>query len=279
MIFSIFTISPYFRYVQTPYEIEGIFKDHNSTLCDPKSPSNPIPPSNSIPNPVILAEAFNFDDNQRVEAYDANFMAISDWNQLVFGSIASVTWTLLFIIYHLSLLNYPTIYHTKTAVFTVFLASLANITLSTSLSDPYTFAPNAISILLSMIHFSSWAYHMKINVDSSTILKFITFNRSEMTQIIKTNDPSDTQQFRRLSSVMNYSNNTDAHLNPYSIPNRRNRNLYRQQKKMKQNMDIQFDNTHLIHTSKLNLIWIKMMRNIIQIQYFLQINHQFGIDI
>ena len=153
-------------------------------------------------------------------------------------------------IYHLALLIYPSIYHTKTAVFTVFLASLANITLSTSLSDPYTFAPNSISVVLSMVHFSSWAYHMKINVDAYTILKLITFKRSEVKQVIQKGSNGVTDAaYRRLSSVMNYSNNTDAHLNPHSIPNRRKRNLYRAQKKIQQNLNIKFDNTNLIQNN------------------------------
>eukprot|EP01084_Bolivina_argentea_P025868 48114_1 len=35
-----------------------------------------------------------------------------------------------------------------------------------------------------MVHFSSWAYHMKINIDSKSIINFITFNRNERKQII-----------------------------------------------------------------------------------------------
>ena len=240
------------HHIQEAFQISSYFNDHNSTLCsmEPKPPySQSQSSSNLDPKPMILAVPF--DESNSVQAYNVDFMSISNLHQLIIGCIASFTWTILFIIYHLSLLNYPAIYHTKTAVLTVFLASLANVTLSTSLSDPYTFAPNVISIFLSMIHFSSWAYHMKINVDSSSILKFITFNRSEITQIIKT---GNNTSFRRLSSLMNYSNNTNAHLNPHSIPNRRKRNLYRAQKKMRQNMDINFDNSHLIQNSKLNLL-------------------------
>ena len=147
---------------------------------------------------------------------------------MAFGTFSSIFWTLFYFIYHIALLNYPSIYYTKTCVFTLFLASLANITIAISLQDPFSFAPNAISIILSILQFTKYSYDLMFNFNAFSLSKFIKFRK--ITNKMDFIEAAD------------YSNNAMAKYNPNSIPNRRKKMLYEKQERMKLNMEIKFDN-------------------------------------
>ena len=98
-----------------------------------------------------------------------------DLTFVLIGTMGSVTWTVFYIIFHLSLLNYPSIYHTKTVIFCLFLACSANLILATYFSDQYQYIPNAVSLLFSMIHFATWGYHLQINIDAPNVYDLVHF--------------------------------------------------------------------------------------------------------
>ena len=144
------------------------------------------------------------------------------------GTLSCLIWTLFYISYHIALLNFAGIHYTKTCVFTLFLASFANITLSISLQDPFSFIPNAISLVLCIFQFTKYTYKLAFNFSAYSFAKFIRFTKE-----------SNKAEFWEANE---FSNNMLAKYNPNSIPNRRKKLLYEKQERMKANVAVTFDN-------------------------------------
>ena len=111
---------------------------------------------------------------------------------IIFKILGCFSWTLCNIILHLGLLNYPTIFHTKSLIFSTFIASMTNVALTQKMSDLFTYLPNAISLILSILHFITWAYHLQFNLSSK---KLISFNRGTRRSIITS--PSNTNSLSK----------------------------------------------------------------------------------
>ena len=157
-----------------------------------------------------------------------------DWSNaalLVVGSLSALSWTLFYAVYHIALLHHPSIYYTKTCVFSLWLSSMANVELSLALKDPFAFIPNAISVILSLVQFIAFAYDLRFDFSARSMSKCIRFRKRSKSLL-------DRNEF---------SHTVSAQYNEHSLPNRRKRILYEEQERMRSNLSITFDNAQWMH--------------------------------
>eukprot|EP01084_Bolivina_argentea_P142102 249655_1 len=215
----------------TSNSIYYYLEDHNSTICYSKRQI--LFENNNNMNKLLVEK--NERANITFSGFAFNFLDTSNILLMAVGSFSCLFWTLFYIVYHVALLNFASVNFTKTCIFTVFLASFANITLSVSLQDPFSFVPNAISVVFCLLQFSKYAYQLIFNFNAHSFKKFIKFKKnSNKNEFLESNE---------------FSNNILAKYNPNSIPNRRKRLLYEKQERLKANLEIKFDNEQWMRQS------------------------------
>ena len=195
--------------------------------------------SDSVPIPMddhnalilsVLPDAVESNLNSTI-LIDFDFLDSSNLSLIVIGSLCTLSWTIFYILFHIALLQHSTIYYTKTCVFSLWLSSMANVELSLALKDPFAFIPNAISVILTLVQFTKYAYDLRFDFSARSWSKCIRFEKRRESLL-------DRNEF---------SNTMFAKYNDASLPNRRKRILYEEQERMRSNMSITFDNTQWMH--------------------------------